>query len=188
MQITEAARATLWRKTIGRVRDGLGFPFSLGRRQAQRAALELKIPPLLVVGFCAALLWAAARLLPGLSFRFPGTPIVASLLAVSGAMMSIAGVIAFRLAHTTVDPRYPEKSTALVSHGIYRHSRNPMYVGFLLLLAAWAVHTSLVAGLLILPAFVLYMNRFQIVPEERILRATFGKAFGRYERSVRRWL
>ncbi|MBX3331709.1 MAG: isoprenylcysteine carboxylmethyltransferase family protein [Nitrospira sp.] len=126
--------------------------------------------------------------LPELSFRFPGKPIVVSVLAILGAMVSVAGAVAFRRAQTTVDPRYPEKSTALVSHGIYRLSRNPMYVGFLLLLAAWAVHTSNVMGLLILPAFVLYMNRFQIVPEERILRAKFGNAFGEYERSVRRWL
>lgn len=178
----------LWRNTISTVRDRLGFPSSLGRRRARRAALELKIPPLVLLGICAAVLWSAAMLLPELSLRFPGKPIAASLSAVIGAVVSVAGVVAFRRAHTTVDPRYPEKSTALVSHGIYRVSRNPMYLGFLLLLAAWAVHTSNIVGLISLLAFILYMNRFQIVPEERILRANFGNSFVEYERSVRRWL
>jgi len=154
----------------------------------QRPALELKIPPLVLLGICAALSWSTAMFLPEISFQFPGKPIVATVLAVIGAMVSISGVLTFRRAHTTVDPRYPEKSTVLVAYGIYRLTRNPMYLGFLLLLAAWAVHTSNIMGLLILPAFVLYMNRFQIGPEERILRSKFGNSFADYEKSVRRWL
>jgi protein-S-isoprenylcysteine O-methyltransferase Ste14 len=67
-------------------------------------------------------------------------------------------------------------------------SRNPMYVGLLLLLAGWALHLSHPLALLGLPAFVAYMNRFQIAPEERALRAKFGPAYEDYARAVRRWL
>lgn len=150
--------------------------------------LELKIPPLaLLVGFAAAM-WLVAWLLPSLAFSFRGQLLIAAALAGVGATISLTGVIAFRRVRTTVDPRQPARSASLVSSGIYRFSRNPMYVGFLLALAAWATHLSNPPAFLGLPAFVLYLNRFQIVPEERALRAKFGGAFAEYERSVRRWL
>ena len=83
---------------------------------------------------------------------------------------------------------HPDRSAALVAGGIYRSSRNPMYLGFLLLLAAWACWLANPLALAGLPAFVLYLNRFQIAPEERALRARFGDAYDGYARAVRRWL
>ena len=104
------------------------------------------------------------------------------------AYLAVAGVVAFRRARTTVDPRDPGKSTELVATGIYRASRNPMYVGFLIALAGWGVFLGNLLALVALPLFVAAMTRFQIAPEERALRARFGERFTRYERSVRRWL
>lgn len=150
--------------------------------------LELKVPPLALVAGLAAAMWFVASLVPSLSFSFRGQLIITVALATVGAIISLTGVIAFRQAQTTVDPRQPAKSASLVSSGIYRLSRNPMYVGFLLALAAWATHVSNLLAFIGLPVFVLYMNRFQIVPEEQALRAKFGSAFAEYERSVRRWL
>lgn len=152
------------------------------------SALNLKVPPLALVAGLAAAMWFVAWLVPSLSFSFRGQFIFTVALAAVGAIISLSGVIAFRQAQTTVDPRRPANSASLVSSGIYRLSRNPMYVGFLLVLAAWATHLSNLLAFFGLPAFVLYMNRFQIVPEEQALRAKFGSAFAEYERSVRRWL
>ena len=70
---------------------------------------------------------------------------------------------------------------------IYRLSRNPMYLGFLLVLAAWAVLLANVLVLLPVVAFVIYMNRFQITPEERALAVMFGTEFNAYKRRVRKW-
>ena len=101
---------------------------------------------------------------------------------------SLAGVIEFRRARTTVDPTRPEHSSAIVSGGIYSLTRNPMYLGFLLILAAWAAWLGNLPACLALLAFVQYMNRFQIAPEERVLGARFGAPYEAYRQRVRRWL
>ena len=82
----------------------------------------------------------------------------------------------------------PESSSALVSGGVYRFTRNPMYLAMLCVLIGWALVVSNVAALVMLPLFVAYLNRFQIRPEERALHARFGAEFERYRDSVRRWL
>ena len=105
-----------------------------------------------------------------------------------GIFFCIAGVVSFRRAKTTVNPLKPEAATALVSSGIYGISRNPMYVGFALFLLAWVVYLSspwLSTGIV---GFVLYMNQFQIEPEERALKEIFGPEFISYQAKVRRWL
>jgi protein-S-isoprenylcysteine O-methyltransferase Ste14 len=106
----------------------------------------------------------------------------------TGIAIAVAGVREFRRARTTVNPLTPAAASAMVRSGIYRHTRNPMYLGMLLMLAGWAVWLASVAALAVLPAFVLYLNRLQIEPEERALASLFGRDFEDYRRSVRRWL
>ncbi len=150
--------------------------------------LELKIPPLLLVLIWALLMWAAQALWPALSFTFDSQWLLALFLALLGSAVALAGVLGFRRASTTVNPTHPDQTSAMVTSGIYGLSRNPMYLGFLLWLLAWAVMLgNLVAGALV-PAFVLYLNRFQIVPEERWLHQKFGQDFADYRARVRRWL
>ena len=151
-------------------------------------ALELKIPPVVQVVIIAGLMWALAGLLPGLSFAIPGSPLVALGIVMTGVVVALLGVLEFRTAGTTVDPRAPEQSASLVVRGVYRVSRNPMYVGFLLMLTGWAVFLGNIVSLLLLPVFILYMNRFQIVPEEQYMREKFGEAYAQYQATVRRWL
>jgi protein-S-isoprenylcysteine O-methyltransferase Ste14 len=76
----------------------------------------------------------------------------------------------------------------VVTSGIYRLSRNPMYLGFLLALAGWTVFLGNIIALALLPLFVAHMNAFQIKPEERALLAKFGPAYAQYMRTTRRWL
>jgi protein-S-isoprenylcysteine O-methyltransferase Ste14 len=82
----------------------------------------------------------------------------------------------------------PGAAGTVVSHGVYRFTRNPMYLGFLVALAGWAAHLSNAAAALLLPAFVFYMTQFQIKPEERALAAKFGPRFTQYMSRVRRWV
>ena len=158
-------------------------------------ALELKLPPLALAVLVGAVMALAARAAPALDVPFPAQRLVGLAGAgaggggvVAGVGVVLAGVHAFRRARTTVDPMHPERSATLVAGGIYRRSRNPMYLGFLLLLAAWACWLANLLALAGLPSFVLYLNRFQIVPEERALHARFGDAYDGYARAVRRWL
>ena len=98
------------------------------------------------------------------------------------------GVIEFRRAKTTVDPTKPDSASSLVRTGIYRRTRNPMYLGFLLILTGCAAALANLTSFLILPAFVVYMNRFQIKPEERALASIFGDDFKAYYSEARRWI
>lgn len=150
--------------------------------------LELKVPPVVQVAIIAGLMWALAIILPPLNFTFSTLLLVALALASTGVAFVLLGVLAFRSVGTTVDPRVPEQSASLVVRGVYRISRNPMYVGFMLMLIGWAVFLGNVAGFLLLPVFVIYMNRFQIVPEERYMREKFGEEYRHYEEEVRRWV
>jgi protein-S-isoprenylcysteine O-methyltransferase Ste14 len=151
-------------------------------------ALELKVPPVAVVLFMAALMWLVARAAPAFEIALPARSFLAVGLAVTGMVVSLSGVVSFRRANTTVNPMKPDSSSSLVSSGVYALTRNPMYLGFLLILAGWAVFLSNMLGLLLLPVFVFYMNRFQIEPEEKALAILFGPAFIAYQSRVRRWL
>jgi protein-S-isoprenylcysteine O-methyltransferase Ste14 len=150
--------------------------------------LELRVPPLAVVLGVAALMWLVARAAPAFGVALPARSILAAGLAVAGVATSVLGVVAFRRARTTVNPMRPDLSSALVVTGIYRMTRNPMYLGFLLLLLGWAVLLSNALALAVVAAFVLYMNRFQIAPEERALASAFGPDYAAYKVRVRRWL
>lgn len=150
--------------------------------------LELKIPPVPLAGLLAALMWLAARECPAAGFSFPARKSVAICLILIGAITSGAGVVSFRRARTTVNPMNPRASTALVVSGVYRFTRNPMYLGFLLMLFGWAAILSNMVSFLFAPGFYFYMNRFQIEPEERVLASVFGEAFAAYRSRARRWL
>jgi protein-S-isoprenylcysteine O-methyltransferase Ste14 len=151
-------------------------------------ALELKIPPVAQVVVIAGLMWLLAENLPQLSIVTPCRYLVSVLCVLGGATWALAGVLAFRAVTTTVDPTRPDSSSTIVTSGVYRWSRNPMYLGFLLLLTGWAVYLSHALAFVFLPVFVCYMNRFQIRPEERALRRIFGEQYQRYRASVRRWI
>lgn len=150
--------------------------------------LELKVPPLAVWLIVAGAMFVVARLVPGWSVGLPGRTATAVALAGSGGAMALAGVVAFRVKRTTVNPLTPAAASTMVTSGVYRLSRNPMYVGFFLALVGWAVYLSHVGAALLLPVFVAYMTRYQIKPEERALLARFGTEYAEYRSRVRRWL
>lgn len=150
-------------------------------------ALELKVPPLpLAVGF-GVLMWAIDRWLPMQTDRSWVRSVIAFVTFGLAVAIVVTAVIGFRRARTTVDPFHPEAASTVVTTGIFGFTRNPMYLGFLLALIAWAIFLGNVASALMPLIFVVYMNRFQISPEERALRARFGQSYESYLRSVRRW-
>jgi protein-S-isoprenylcysteine O-methyltransferase Ste14 len=150
--------------------------------------LELKVPPVALVFLVAALMWLVSWAMPAFEFEFPSGDVLAVSVAVAGAIISGLGIVSFRQARTTVNPMKPDSTSSLVVSGIYRLTRNPMYLGFLSVLFAWAIFLSNALAFVFLPVFVLYMNRFQIKPEEKALRALFGPQFVMYTARVRRWL
>jgi protein-S-isoprenylcysteine O-methyltransferase Ste14 len=149
--------------------------------------LELKVHPVALFCVFGALMW----LVSGdsvFTMALPWRSALTLIFLITGFAIALAGVLAFRRAKTTVNPLTPEATTTMVTSGIYLFTRNPMYLGLLFVLAGWTIYLSNLLALVALPLFVWYMNRFQILPEERALSAKFSQAFTEYSRSVRRWL
>jgi protein-S-isoprenylcysteine O-methyltransferase Ste14 len=150
--------------------------------------LELKIPPAALFMVFIVIMWAISKALTWTSFALPGASTIACVFACMGAGVGVAGLEAFRRQDTTVDPMNPEKATSVVIVGIYRFTRNPMYLGLALVLVGWAMYLTNLVALLLVPIFVAYMTQFQIKPEERALLAKFGPGFANYMSEVRRWI
>lgn len=151
--------------------------------------LELKIPPPLLIPLAAAAMCGLAYLgfapLP-LPFAWRAIPATA-LFLVSAALFAASSRL-FAKMGTTRRPQDPGKASALVTTGVYRHTRNPMYLAASCLLLGLGLVLGDLLALLLVPCFVLYLARYQIVPEERALERLFGDAYRNYKRTVRRWL
>ena len=150
--------------------------------------LELRIPPPVVFLFCAAFIWLLSIATPWASFEFSARNLLALAIAAVGSLFAVAGVFSILSAGTTLSPEKPGKTTKLVVTGVYRISRNPMYLSLLLFLISLAIYHANFAAAIPIPFFVIYINRFQIRPEERALASRFGSEFEAYCRRVRRYL
>lgn len=150
--------------------------------------LELKVPPPVVTLLVGVLMWGAARAWPACGFELPGRGVLTAVFVLAGIALVGASAQRFRRAGTTMNPMRPHKASALVDTGFYRYSRNPIYLGDGLILAGWGLWLANGVSLALIGLFVWYLNRFQIGPEERALRAAFGDAFDAYRRRVRRWI
>ncbi|MDO5640234.1 MAG: isoprenylcysteine carboxylmethyltransferase family protein [Neisseria sp.] len=150
-------------------------------------ALELKVPPLVVAAVCALLTWLTAVALPALGRPYPVLRVLALLSALAGLMLVFSAIALFVRMRTTVHPHRPTESRRLVTGGVYRFSRNPMYLAMAAWLLAWILWLGSWPGLLWLAVFAGYITRFQILPEERVLAAKFGRRYERYCRRARRW-
>jgi len=152
------------------------------------SALELKIPPVLLTVLFALLMWLISRLTPPIPI-FPELKILFLLFFFGmGAYVGLAGVALFKRTNTTVNPLTPGASSSLVVSGIFRRTRNPMYLALFLALIAWGLLLANLFSIILAAGFVLYMNRFQIQPEERALEDIFGAEFIDYKKQVRRWI
>ena len=150
--------------------------------------LETKIPPPIVMGLLGIMAWFGSDHLPSLSFRMPFNLPIAVAVAVAGLFLNAFPKVAFRRAGTTVNPLRPAAVTHLVTSGVYRYSRNPMYLGHAVILFGWAIYLRNIGSFAVVPAFVLYISRFQIGPEERNLYARFAEEYTAFCRRSPRWL
>ena len=150
--------------------------------------LEHKIPPPIVALFIGAAMWGSAQISPPFQVGEGIRVVAAIIFIVFGLAVTLLGAAAFRRAQTTLNPLKPETTSALVVNGVYRYTRNPMYVGFALALAGWAIYLSAPLTFFGPVLFVWFITYFQITPEERVLSEKFGQQFDVYQQRVRRWL
>jgi protein-S-isoprenylcysteine O-methyltransferase Ste14 len=147
----------------------------------------VKLPVILVL-LMALLMYMINQAGSVYAFSFSGQPVAAIAVFILGSIIIAISGYSFRKANTTVNPLQPEKTTSLVMTGLYRFSRNPMYIGFLLWLFAWAIYLANFFNFLFLPLFIILANRFYILPEEIALEKLFTDEFVEYRNKVRRWL
>lgn len=150
--------------------------------------LETRIPPPLAGFICGLLAWLLSREFAPTTLAFGLRLGVAVGFVALGLAVAGAAARTVTRAKTTLNPIKPETATALVTTGIFSRTRNPMYLGMACWLLAWSAWLGTPAGLVGVPLFMLYMNRFQIGPEERALTRLFGAEFAAYQARVRRWL
>ncbi len=149
--------------------------------------MELKIPPVLVTAIFGVLIYLLATFLPFGYFDFFGRRELLFFLGALGILITGSSIFQLVKSKTTVDPGNPSKASRLVTSGMYKYSRNPMYLAMLLLLTVWVLHLGNAFNALFLAGFVKYMTKFQILPEEEALKKTFGKEYTKYCAAVRRW-
>jgi protein-S-isoprenylcysteine O-methyltransferase Ste14 len=150
--------------------------------------MQARVPPPAVMLLAALVVWGLRRAYPEMGVFIPGRRIVYGTLLALGLLVAVAGVVQFRRARTTVNPMKPDTASALVTDGIYRFTRNPMYAGDALILLGIVVFFSNPLGLAGVALFIAWMSLLQIPAEERALRARFGEAYDAYCRRVRRWI
>lgn len=151
-------------------------------------SLELKVPPVAQVIIIAIVMYGISKTMPSLQFSFNGSTLIAVGLIVLGLCIGMMGIAQFRKAQTTPNPQALDRVSSLVTSGIYQYSRNPMYLGLVLALFGWGFYLSHVLPFVLVPVFMLYMTRFQIQPEERMMARKFGNDYQAYLMRVRRWI
>ncbi len=150
--------------------------------------LQNKIPPPIIGLSIGLLMWWLSRQYPIYQFHFEWVNYLAYGLILCGLFIDIESLYKFIKNKTTANPLSPQKASKLVISGFYRFSRNPMYLGMLLVLTGAALLFAAVSSLLLLPLFILAINYLQIANEEKALEEIFGEDYLNYKQRVRRWL
>ncbi len=150
--------------------------------------LELKIVPPVIVLISALAMWGVSLITPQAEVLDTHTIIIPALFVAAGFVLMLISAFAFHRAKTTINPMRPQNSSALVTNSVYNFSRNPIYLADLLMLVGWAIYLSNFFALALIVIFVLYVTRFQIMPEEKALEERFGDQYLAYKARVRRWI
>ncbi len=150
--------------------------------------MKLLIPPPVQAIICAGLMWLIAKQFPQFGFSVALQEPVAILICIFGIAIDLISVGLFAQKKTTVSPFSPNKTANLVTSGLYQFTRNPMYLGMVFILTGLGVWLGNFAAFLMVPCFIGYITKLQIIPEEEILLEKFGEDFGEYMLRVRRWI
>jgi protein-S-isoprenylcysteine O-methyltransferase Ste14 len=148
--------------------------------------METKIPPPLVTLIFGLSIYFSRELFPTIEIKY--SFYVGIFLLLLGFLILISAVRLFRIDHTTVNPLSPKQATKLVTEGIFKFSRNPMYLGMACVLASLAMFFNIIGGIVFIALFCAYITKFQIVPEEKAMLDLFSEDFDQYKQTTRRWI
>jgi len=148
--------------------------------------MEAKIPPPVVTLVFGLSIYFSREIFQAVEIKY--SSYIGILLLVLGLAILISAVRLFRKDKTTVNPLSPEQATKLVTDGIFKYSRNPMYLGMVFILSSMAVFFNLIGGIILIALFCVYITKFQIIPEERAMSNLFSQDFNKYKQATRRWI
>ena len=151
-------------------------------------SLRLKIPPPVIGLACALLMWFISRYFINFDFNFAWRKLIALVIFCVALSIDFFALLKFKGSKTTINPMQPNNSSQLVDSGIYKYTRNPMYLGLLGILTAWGIYLGNVLSLGMLVVFVISITYLQIIPEEEILENKFKEKYIYYKQNVRRWI
>ena len=150
--------------------------------------MKLLIPPPIQALLSAIMMWLISRYFLQANFSLTVINVFALVFLIIAAIIIILSINKFRETKTTISPLKLNKTSSLVSNGIYRYTRNPMYLGLLLMLFSSDLFLKNFISFLILPLFILSITKNQILPEEEALENIFGEKYKNYKKKVRRWI
>ena len=148
--------------------------------------METKIPPPIVTLVFGLSIYFSRGIFQAVEIKY--SFYMGILLLILGLAVLIFAVRLFRKDKTTVNPLSPEQATKLVTDGIFKYSRNPMYLGMALILCSISVFFNLIGGIILVALFCFYITKFQIIPEERAMSNLFSQDFDKYKEATRRWI
>ena len=148
--------------------------------------METKIPPPIVTLLFGLSIYFSRGIFQATEIKY--SVYIAILFLILGLSVLISAVRLFRKDKTTVNPLSPEQTTKLVTDGIFKYSRNPMYLGMTFILGAIAIFFNMIGGIILIPLFCFYITKFQIIPEERAMSNLFHQDFDKYKQTTRRWI
>ena len=150
--------------------------------------MRLRIPPVVQVLLFSSAMLVISRDAVKANFSFTGINELALTCLIGGVVMICSGIITFSKAKITVSPLHPDKASSLVTMGIYQYMRNPMCFGLLLILFSFGLYLQSLASMFVLPIYVWFISKYQIMKEEEALYKVFGDDYKSYQDRVRRWI
>tara|TARA_Y100000748_G_C15452506_1_gene471535 strand:- start:808 stop:1254 length:447 start_codon:yes stop_codon:yes gene_type:complete len=145
-----------------------------------------KIPPPIITFICGLTIFYSKSFFN--QFFIYNNNIVSLFLLILGLAIFISAVKSFKKQKTTINPLEPRQASSLVVSGIFNFSRNPMYLGMLIILLSISFKFNLIGGMVISLFFYIFITKFQIIPEEDAMNELFGDKFIEYSRKTRRWI
>ena len=143
------------------------------------------VPPPIVTLICALLIYLSKPIFPEFNFYYSNQ--LTLFFLIIGFVIILISAQKFKKEKTTINPINIEKASSLVTGGIFKYSRNPMYLGMLLILISICIRFNFYGGILIVGFFVYFITYFQILPEEKAMQKLFGDDFINYKNKTRRW-
>jgi len=145
-----------------------------------------KIPPPIVTLICGIAIYLSKSFFD--QFFIYSNNRISLFFLILGLVVFLSAVKSFRRHKTTVNPLEPRQASSLVTSGIFKFSRNPMYLGMLIILLSISFKFNLIGGMFTSLFFYIFITKFQILPEEAAMNDLFGDEFINYSKKTRRWI